>query len=351
MAQLLLKNGTALIHDANEHVNSAKTDILIQGNRIAKIGTDILAPQATVIDCTDKIISPGFIDTHHHVWQTQLKGRHADHTLMNYFPTGNFTAKLFTAEDVFWGQLGGCIEMIECGTTTVADYAHINISPEHNYSAISATVAAGIRYVYGFAPNPRLTSTSPFVIDSNGLGGHSMPTFEELAKASPWADGRVTLGFAFDGFPFLPKEYLDPLMAKVDEFKIKLIQFHVTWKPGKPSIPKKLDELGILDKRFLAAHSNMPKEDADLYRKRGVHYSSTPSTELQMSLAYPVIAFRDDLGVKDLGSLGVDCHSNNSAFIPSEARIGLQSARAARGKVRLTLGKLCIVDTDFWNRS
>lgn len=293
---------------------------------------------------------PGFIDTHHHVWQTQLKGRHANQTLLNYFPTGNFTAKLFSAEDTFWGQLGGCLEMIDCGTTTVADYAHINMSPDHSTfdhpalrwhaslhradrQAISATVAAGIRSVYGFAPNPRLSSTEPFAIDVNGLAGHSMATFTELAKASPWGNDRVTLGLAFDGFPFTPKEYLEQLMATVNEYKIGLIQTHVTWRPGKPSIPQAIERLGFLDDRFLASHSNMPKEDADLYRKHGVHYSSTPSTELQMSMGFPVMAFRDDLGVKDLGSLGVDCHSNNSAYIPGEARIGLQSARAARGEV------------------
>ena len=77
----------------------------------------------------------------------------------------------------------------------------------------------------------------------------------------------------------------------------------------------------------------MSKEDADLYRKRGVHYSSTPSTEQQMAMGFPVMAFRDDLGVKDLGSLGVDCHTNNSAYMPGEARMGLQGARAARGEV------------------
>ena len=202
-----------------------------------------------------------------------------------------------------------------------------------DYNAISATVASGMRSIYGFAPNPRLSSTVPFVVDPNGLGGHSMPTFDELAKAAPWADGRVHLGFAYDGFPFTPKEYLDMLMAKVDEYQIKVIQSHISWRPGKPSMPQKIDELGYLDQRFLMSHSNMSKQDADLYRDRGVHYSSTPSTEQQMAMGFPVACFRDDLGVKDLGSLGVDCHTNNSAFIPGEARIGLQGARAARGEV------------------
>lgn len=291
------------------------------------------------------------------VWQTQLKGRHANQSLLEYMASGNLMSKIFTPEDVFFGQLGGCLEMIDCGTTTVADYAHVNISVEHSklllmvgfldclpaladHKAISATVASGIRSSYGFAPNPRLSSTTPFEIDVNGLGGHSMPTLDELAKSSPWGDGRVTLGFAFDGFPFLPKEHIDPLMAKLAEYKIPLIQTHISWKPGKPSGPKMLEEKGILDDRWLMAHSNMTKEDADLYRKHGIHYSSTPSTEMQMALAFPVICFREDLGVEDLGSLGVDCHTNNAAFIPGEARIGLQGARAAKGQIAEKDGKM-----------
>lgn len=66
------------------------------------------------------------------VWQTQLKGRHANQSLMEYMASGNFVSKIFTPEDVFFGQLGGCLEMIDCGTTTVADYAHVNISAEHS---------------------------------------------------------------------------------------------------------------------------------------------------------------------------------------------------------------------------
>ena len=132
MAQLLLKNGVAITHDSNERAKAVKTDILIEGNKISQIGTNISADHAKVIDCTDKIISPGFIDTHHHVWQTQLKGRHGNQMLMDYMASGNFVGKVFTAEDVFWGQLGGCLEMIDGGTTTVADYAHINHSPEHS---------------------------------------------------------------------------------------------------------------------------------------------------------------------------------------------------------------------------
>lgn len=38
----------------------------------------------------------------------------------------------YKPEDVFWGQLGGCLEALEAGTTTIVDHAHISYSPEHS---------------------------------------------------------------------------------------------------------------------------------------------------------------------------------------------------------------------------
>jgi cytosine/adenosine deaminase-related metal-dependent hydrolase len=86
---MLLKNGTYLIHDAKNHVVPTSTSLLIEDGKISKIAEDIEAPDGVeVIDCTDKIISPGFVDTHHHGWQTQLKGRHANEQLLPYIVTG-----------------------------------------------------------------------------------------------------------------------------------------------------------------------------------------------------------------------------------------------------------------------
>jgi hypothetical protein len=38
---------------------------------------------------------------------------------------------MFSPEDVFWGELGGCMESIDAGTTMVVDHAHMNYSAEH----------------------------------------------------------------------------------------------------------------------------------------------------------------------------------------------------------------------------
>jgi cytosine/adenosine deaminase-related metal-dependent hydrolase len=83
---ILLSRGTVLLHDERDHLNPVKADVLVVDNQITEIAAFIAPPtrDTIVIDCTGKIVSPGFVDTHHHVWQTQLKGIHADDLLFDY---------------------------------------------------------------------------------------------------------------------------------------------------------------------------------------------------------------------------------------------------------------------------
>lgn len=88
----LLRGGTVLVHGDQDRVLPQSADVLIEGDRISKIEAAIPAPAGChIIDCTDKIISPGFVDTHHHVWQSPLKGFFGDTALFPYLAIGSFT--------------------------------------------------------------------------------------------------------------------------------------------------------------------------------------------------------------------------------------------------------------------
>ena len=88
--QLLLKNATVLQHDENDNVVVLRNaDILITDGRITEIGKNIDAlNDVSIIDCKNKIVSPGFINAHHHMWQTQLKGLLGDCTMLDYMLQG-----------------------------------------------------------------------------------------------------------------------------------------------------------------------------------------------------------------------------------------------------------------------
>jgi cytosine/adenosine deaminase-related metal-dependent hydrolase len=88
--QIFLKNGTVLQHDEKDNVVDLRnTDILIADGRIVEIGKGInKSKDASVINCEGKIISPGFINAHHHMWQSQLKGLLGDCTMLDYMLEG-----------------------------------------------------------------------------------------------------------------------------------------------------------------------------------------------------------------------------------------------------------------------
>lgn len=75
---ILLKNG--LVYTMTEGKPSIM-DVLIEGKTIKKVGKGIKAPKdATVIDCTDKIVTPGLIDAHCHLglWEDSIGFEGAD---------------------------------------------------------------------------------------------------------------------------------------------------------------------------------------------------------------------------------------------------------------------------------
>jgi cytosine/adenosine deaminase-related metal-dependent hydrolase len=336
MTTKLLQGGTALIHDEDDHIQIVKADILIENDRISKISPNISTPQgAEVIDCTDKIISPGFIDTHRHLWQTQLKGRHANETLTQYMYSGNWQSSNFSVADFFWGQLGGCLESLDAGTTTVVDHAHLTTSADAAKMAVSATASSGIRAVFCFTPITRLEGWNPVRMKKEfPLAPWVLETFEDLASKGPYGEGRVTIGLAFDLW-FLPKDVIASLFKKSEDLGVKTTTHHyVRNAQGHPSSMLELTEsYGLLDGRMIFSHASaLDAKDAELLLKRKAFVSSTPSTEIQMAMGEPT-CFREDMrDIQGRCSLGVDCHSNQAGSIVSEMRLALQNARGVTGQ-------------------
>ena len=65
MPTYLLKGGIIATWTKENQARSFKADVLVEGTTITQIAENISAPAgAEVIDCTNKWITPGFIDTH-----------------------------------------------------------------------------------------------------------------------------------------------------------------------------------------------------------------------------------------------------------------------------------------------
>ncbi|KAF2813037.1 5-methylthioadenosine/S-adenosylhomocysteine deaminase n1 [Mytilinidion resinicola] len=338
-SSILLKNGTALLHDGNDHVRSEKTDILITGNKIAKIAPNInvaTLQDVDTIDCTDKIISPGFVDTHHHLWQTQLKGRHADELLLDYMVTGNAQSSQYTDPSIFYGQLAGCLEALAAGTTYILDHAHIDYSPTASKTALAATISSGIRSTFAYTPISRVVSWTPLTTSPTPLEPWVFPNLTNLsaALAAGWGAARVQLGLGFDLF-FLGPALVTKLFSHAKALGVTTITSHYvrSAQMSLASLPETMRAFGVLDEHIVLSHATgCSLSDVELITAAGAHVSSTPATELQMSLGTPV-AWREDIpGIHDSCSLGVDCHSAVSGSIVEAMRLGLQAARGQRNQ-------------------
>ena len=149
--RLLLKGGCVLSLDQKVGDFEA-ADVLIDGSRIAEVRPNITAA-AEIVDASNMIVMPGFVDTHRHMWQGALRNILPNGLLSDYGRDITGAARsVFRPEDARIGDLVSALGALNAGVTTVLDWSHIGNSPEHTDGAIEGLREAGIRAVYAFGP-------------------------------------------------------------------------------------------------------------------------------------------------------------------------------------------------------
>jgi 5-methylthioadenosine/S-adenosylhomocysteine deaminase len=151
----LLKNGCVITVD-KQLGNFRRGDVLIEGSKIAAVGPDLAAGDAEVIDASNMIVMPGFIDTHRHMWEGILRNIGVDYPLegdVSYLAfVLNVLAPVYRPEDAYAGNLISTLGAINAGITTILDWSHIQASPQHTDAAIKALQDSGMRAVFAYGP-------------------------------------------------------------------------------------------------------------------------------------------------------------------------------------------------------
>jgi 5-methylthioadenosine/S-adenosylhomocysteine deaminase len=157
----VIRNGAVMSMDPQVG-NFPKADVLIEGKKILAIGPNLHVGGATEIDATGRIVMPGFIDTHHHQFETALRSFLADGVLINDgsgSPSGSTTyfeyilltfAPLYRPQDVYINELFAGLSQLDDGVTTVHDVSQIHHSPQHSDAAIRALFDTGRRAAFGY---------------------------------------------------------------------------------------------------------------------------------------------------------------------------------------------------------
>ena len=145
----LLRGGTVVSMDPKVG-DFVKGDVLIQGKKIAAVGTDLKAPaRAQVIDAANTVVIPGFVDAHRHSWEGQLRRIIPNGAINAYMATTHQGfARYYRPRDMYVGNLITALGCIDAGITTIIDNSHNSRSSAHSDAAIQALFDSGIRAVH-----------------------------------------------------------------------------------------------------------------------------------------------------------------------------------------------------------
>ena len=102
---------------------------------------------------SNRILIPGFVDTHSHSYQGLLRSSLANGLVDPDYnrDVQNKLTPAYTPDDVYAGVLITALGFIDMGTTAIIDLSQISHTPEHSDACISALQDAGIRAVYGYS--------------------------------------------------------------------------------------------------------------------------------------------------------------------------------------------------------
>lgn len=218
---VLLSRGTIIaFNEETEAIEVVRNgSLLISGDRIAGIydtaRPDNLPSDIEIVDCTDKIISPGFVDTHRHGWQTAMKTLSPNTTLPDYLGryAGHAPALIYSAEDVYIGQLAGLLEALNAGVTTTLDHAHNTWCKERTNAGLQASVDSGARvyWCHAFSHHDSYSLTD------------QIANFKELAKSNS-ASSLTTVGAAYDLWTISSPNDVEAVISVIKYARIPLVK-------------------------------------------------------------------------------------------------------------------------------
>ncbi|WP_135365581.1 amidohydrolase family protein [Halosimplex halophilum] len=326
MTRTIIRNGTVVSLDPDVgQLDDA--DVLVEDGEIVEVGRGLSTDNAEVIDATDHVVLPGFVDSHIHLAQTQVRGIAGDWSLMGeYFEhmLGNITG-LYQPEDMYLGGLFGAFEKLHTGTTTALDWSYPN-TLEHGEQAVDALQDAGLRAVYTYGPPG--DDAAKWWFDSDV--GLPEGNIRELHEAKIRDDDLLDLALGLRGPDFCVDE-----TALADLELARELDALATVHMGAALWPSSVygedyqgfgcleDELGP---DVNVAHGNhFAQEDVDHAVEQGVSFSSTPEVEMQMGHGIPVTGKVLEAGGRP--TWGVDVCSNIAGDVSSQMRVGMQVQR------------------------
>lgn len=321
--RILIKGGHVVTVDP-ELGDIAGGDVLIEGDTIAQVGTDLSA-DAEVIDATGCIVIPGFVDSHRHTWETAIRNCAPDATLDDYFvEVLDSFAPLYRPEDVYASNLAGALECLNAGITTLLDWSHINNTPDHPDAGIEGLTASGIRAVYAYGSAN--TSLADYWFNSS----IAIPREDvERVRGTYFSsdDGLLTMALATRGPGFCQDGVVREEWGTARDLGIPITMHIAMGKlAGKWGMVKQLQGLGLLGPDTTYIHScYFSDEEWGLVADSRGTISIAPQVEMQMGHGWPPVMKARSHGLRP--SLSIDVVTTVPGDMFTEMRCAFSAER------------------------
>jgi 5-methylthioadenosine/S-adenosylhomocysteine deaminase len=306
--------GAQVITMSPGHPDAERIDIVIDDDRIAEIGKTVGTPDAETVDLSGRIVMPGLINAHLHTWQSALRLAGTDWTLLEYLHRMHGSvAQHYTPADIHIANLAGALNQIDCGSTTLGDWCHNNLTPEHTDAALEGLQESGIRAVFLHgAPNRA------------GDVGHPLAEIDRLLDGSVRTQRLLTVGMAVAG-----PQYCTPDVAVADlraaAERDLIASMHQSG--GRPAAAwEAVRRAGLFGPLINVVHgAGLGRDWVAALVEAGVSFTTTPESELGHGHGTPITGELLRLGAGP--SLGTDTETATSGEILTAARIALAHAR------------------------
>ena len=344
MSEILIRNAAAVVTMDAARREIAGGDVLIRRGQIAAVGQGIVAPAAQVVQAAGCVVTPGLVNTHHHLDQTLTRAVPGgqDALLFGWLKTLYPIWSRFGPEEMFTSAQVGLAELALSGCTMTSD--HLYLYP--NGARLDDTIAAAGEVGLRFHPTRGAMSIGE---SAGGLPPDTLVEREDAilrdmvrvvdAFHDPREGAMVRVGLA----PCSPFSVSRDLMREAALLaRDKKVMLHTHLAENDEDIAYSLEKFGCRPGQYAEDlgwtgddvwHAHCVKLDAgeiDLFARSGTGVAHCPCSNCRLGSGIAPVRAMRDAGVKV--GLGVDgSASNDAGNLLAEARQALLLQRVARG--------------------
>ncbi len=337
---IFIRNAHVINMDAHTGSEPIVRSIRIENDVVTAVAGDLEPTDGdTIIDGTDRLVTPGFVNAHTHSWETFYKGRYDNMPLemwmaMSYPILGDSRVEpdLVRLRSTLFA-----IESLEAGVTTIVDDVLEN--PTQDWAQLSAVFDAyeeiGIRAnISGHVISKPFVDTVPFVVDylpqeiAAEILSHPVPTTGEYLAFSRQAfeqyHGRGNGRLRYMVAPSAPQRCDEDLLVGATrlaqrfdaECHIHVLETKTQLVTGNEmyggSLVAYMDRIGALSPNTTLAHGIwLTEDDMSMIASAGTSISHNPISNLKLGSGIAPWSALRNAGV-NLG-LGTDgCSSSDS---------------------------------------